>query len=349
MTQGMSEEEVKKKLYGEFSGPAKKRDNAVPKIIAKQKAISRRPLRNFLSIKAVSIGIALLILLTIIIVIATKPKAKIEPSKAAEIADVRGYLVQGKKYYNDGLFDEAILTWQNIIAIDSDHRAALRYIKRAELKKKELKIQEEETAQKLKEMLAKREKEEGEKIIQKEVKRLLKEGDDYYRKKDFPGAVAIYEKVLRLSPGNYRVVKKIAQAEKKIARIETIKQKAASASPLLQDVIGTKRLRPESIEGLSRSEQAPPPRVAAPVGGKGPVYTVQIATYVVGTHAEELVKKLVSQGYKKLNIKKKVSARSNKTLYEVHLGPFDNKKEAEEEMKKIKKEGFKDSLLYQEK
>jgi len=81
-----------------------------------------------------------------------------------------------------------------------------------------------------------------------------------------------------------------------------------------------------------------------PVVKKGPLYTVQIVTYRDRAHAEGLAKKLTADGYKKL-IVKKVTAKSGRSLYEVHLGPFDNKKDAAGEMKKIKKEGFKDSFI----
>ncbi|MBL7170915.1 MAG: SPOR domain-containing protein [Candidatus Omnitrophica bacterium] len=313
MAHGMSEEEVKKKLYGEFVGAGAAKE-ATP-------SISIKSSRKFIPIKAISIiAIAFLALLSIIIIGVNRPKSKIEPSKVSEAAiEINGYLLQGKKYYKDGLFDEAILTWKSIIAIAPDHRTALRYIRRAELKKKELKIREEETAQRLKEMLAKREQEEKEKIHRAEIQHILKEGDVHFRKGDYPLAVAQYEKVLLLSPGNRHAVKKIARAQKKIVpekeKLQASQKQAAAASP--------------------------PP---VPVVKKGPLYTVQIVTYRDRTHAEELAKKLTADGHKKLIIQK-VTAKSGRILYEVHLGPFDNKKDAEGEMKKIKKEGFNDSFI----
>lgn len=322
MAHGMSEEEVKKKLYGEFAGAAK--EAPLP--------ISIKSSKKFIPIKAISIiAIAFLVLLSIIIIGVNRPKSKIEPSKVSEAAmEINGYLFQGKKYYKDGLFDEAILTWKSIIAIAPDHRTALRYIRRAELKKKELKIREEETAQRLKEMLARREQEEKEKIHRTEIQHILKEGDVHFRKGDYLLAVAQYEKVLTLSPGNRHAVKKIARAQKKmVSKKEPAEEKEIKVT-----------LKPQAPEKKAAAAATPP----VPVVKKGPLYTVQIVTYRDRAHAEELAKKLTADGHKKL-IVKKVTAKSGKILYEVHLGPFDNKKDAEGEMKKIKKEGFNDSFI----
>jgi len=328
MAHGMSEEEVKKKLYGEFAGASKEADadKGKPKSIVRTKSIPAKPLTKIFSIKSVSIaGIALLILLSIIITAVTRSKSTIEPSKATEISEIKGYLIQGKNYYKDGLFDEAVLTWKSIIAINPNHRTALRYIKRAELKKKELKIQEEKTAQRLKEMLAKREKEEKEKIHRAEIKQLLREGDACFRKGEYPQAIALYEKVLSFSPGNRHAVRNITRAEKKISSKE-------EEAKVIE--------KPQAAqEKQKKQEKAPPPAIK-----KGPLYTVQIVTYQARAHAERLTKGLTSKGYKKLSIKK-VTTKSGRVLYEVHLGPFDNKNDAAREMKKIKKEGFKDSFI----
>ncbi len=197
-----------------------------------------------------------------------------------------------------------------------------------ELKKKELKIREEEIARKLKEMLARREKEEkGRKLQeemnflrqknQKEVKQLLKEGDALYRKGDFSGAIAVYEKVLTLSPGNSHAVKYIKGAQKKM---------------------------PGEKEAIVAQETEKIPKAVSPDIKKEDRYGIQVAAYSGIDYAEKSAKKLINQGYKNVVIKKGTSP-SGKTLYLIYVGPFNNKNEASMELEKIKKEGFEDSFI----
>lgn len=312
MVHGMSEDDVKKKLYGEFieSGDTEKDK---PRPHGKDEVSVIKPDRKFPLIRYVCITGVVLAILVAFIIFLTAPRRGHQADSTSQ--QIKGYLVQGKKYYNDGLFDEAILTWKNILTIDPDNRSALRYIRRAELKKKELKIREEETARKLKEMLARKEKEEKERVMREreaqkkmEVRRLLKEADGYFREGKYSPAVNIYKKVLVLSPNNRHAIRYMSRAKKEMASI-------------------SKREEP-----LPAKEEA------------GPLYTVQVATYLDIGHAEGLVNDLASKGYSSLNINK-VKSKSGRVLYEVYIGSFTSKEEAAEIVEKVKKEGFKDSFI----
>lgn len=256
MAQGMSEEEVKRRLYGE--------KGQVKEVSRKETVLEKTPGPRITPDKIKVIGFSLIavIVLSLLMVIISRPKAKMT-GIVSEAEQIKGYLSQGKKYYRDGLFDAAILTWKNVLAISPGHRAALRYIQKAEIKKKELKIREEETAQKIKEMLAEKEKIATRQKIKAEVARLLKEGDFYYRQGDYERAAASYEKVLPLSPGNSQAVKNISRANEKI--------------------------------------KPPPPVSAKRV--KGPIYVIQAATYADRARAEQLVKKLTDGGYNMVTVK----------------------------------------------
>lgn len=324
MAQGMSEEEVKRRLYGELY----KKSNNLPKkeaVPQPKSRIEKAPAAKISPFKPKVIIFSLIAIICsgLLLVIISRPRAKTEGTVISEVQKIKGYLAQGKKYYRDGLFDEAILTWRNILAVDPDNRAALRYIQRAEVKKKELKIREEDTAQKIKEMLAEREKRDREKIsrgkegasrqkIKIEVARLLKEGDTYYRQGDYERAIASYEKVLPLSPGYYQAVKSISRANEKIA---------------------------EAKKAVAKVQ-----KVSAAGREKGPIYTVQAATYADRAGAEALAKSLGQRGYSGTGVQE-LTGKSGRVWYCVYLGSFTGRDEAVKLMEKIKKDGFKDSFV----
>ena len=314
MTQGMSEEEVKKRLYGDFFKKAGEKGQA-KEVLRKETVLGKTPGPRITpgKIKVIGLSLVAIICLSLLLVIISRPKAKIAGG-VSEAEQLKGYLSQGKKYYRDGLFDAAILTWKNVLAINSNHRAALRYIQKAEMKKKELKIREEETAQKIKEMLAEKEKKATRQKIKLAVGRLLKEGALYYRQGEYAQAIASYEKVLPLSPGNYQAVKNISRANERIAE--------------------------EKKKALAKVKPPPVPATKE----KGPVYTIQVATYADSAGAEQLVKKLTDRGYSMLTIQK-IVAKSGKILYCVYLGSFYDKGEASKSLEKVKKDGFKDSFI----
>jgi cell division protein FtsN len=360
MSQGMSEDEVKRKLYGEFTPPrssgaefAEKADRKIEKDAFPDKYIKgeEKSWKKIFSIKAIPLKsisvfiIAFFVVLTIIFAF-KKASPKVEPLSISEAERIKGYLIQGKKYYSDALFEEACLTWKNILDISPNHRRALRYIQKAELKKKELKIREEEIAQKLKEMLARKEREEKQKALQEEKKlqqrkikteimRSLKEGDAYYRNGDFSMAIDAYEKVLSISAKNRRAIRNINRAQIKIAR----KEKAVVAgsgvpAPALKAPKDNARLKTDPKQG----PQAPS------VMKKPALYTIQVATYADTVRAEGLVEKLFNKGYKDASIKK-IYTKSGKIWYRVYLGFFEDRQGARIDLKKIKKEGFKDSFV----
>ena len=305
MAQGMSEEEVKRRLYGDLFKKAGEKGR-VKEVSRKETVLEKTPGPRITPAKIKVIGFSLIavIVLSLLMVIISRPKAKMT-GIVSEAEQIKGYLSQGKKYYRDGLFDAAILTWKNVLAINPGHRAALRYIQKAEMKRKELKIREEETAQKIKEMLAEKEKKATRQKIKAEVARLLKEGDLYYRQGDYERAVVSYEKVLPLSPGNSQAVKNISRANERI------------------------RVKPPPV---------PAKRV------KGPIYVIQAATYADSSGAEQLVKKLTERGYNMVTIKE-IAAKSGKILYGVYLGSFYDKEEASKTLEKVKKDGLRDSFI----
>ena len=336
MTQGMSEEEVKRRLYGDFfakaGGKGQARGVSRKEAVIKPKEIQVKslgktpgPRINPGKIKVIGFSLVAIICLSLLLVIISRPKAKMAGAVISEAEQLKGYLSQGKRYYRDGLFEAAILTWKNVLAINPNHRAALRYIQKAEMKKKELKIREEETAQKIKEMLAEKEGRDKEKILREkeevarkkiklEVEPLLKEGDLYYRQGEYERAVASYEKVLPLSPGNHRAVKNISRANEKVA--EGKKKALAKVKP-------------------------PPVPVSKE---KGPAYTIQVAAYADRAGAEQLVKKLTERGYNMVTVKG-IAAKPGKILYCVYLGSFYEKGEASKSLEKVRKDGFRDSFI----
>ncbi|HRZ86246.1 MAG TPA: TolC family protein [bacterium] len=64
----------------------------------------------------------------------TEPSAPAATPEAAA-NDVEALLNEGKKFYRDSKYDEAIEAWNKVLAIDPNNKKALRYIERAESKK----------------------------------------------------------------------------------------------------------------------------------------------------------------------------------------------------------------------
>lgn len=65
----------------------------------------------------------------------TTAPAEAAATTEAAATDVEGLLNEGKKFYRDSKYDEAIECWNKVLALDPSNKKAMRYIERAEAKK----------------------------------------------------------------------------------------------------------------------------------------------------------------------------------------------------------------------
>lgn len=125
---------------------------------------------------------------------------------------IETYLSQGKKYYRDNRFDEAIKEFEAVLALDLGNGEAQNYLSLAREGKEKERRQRE---------IRRREEEKEKKIVE-----YLNRGKEYCLQGRYTEAISEADKVLALSPGNKQAEKLIMQSKREALKVDKKKAQA---------------------------------------------------------------------------------------------------------------------------
>jgi len=137
-------------------------------------------------------------------------------------AKIDEYLTTGKNLYRQDKYNEAIETWQKVLALDPQNNQALRYIERAQEKIKEVqetKMGQQETAPSEK-STANTTTPETQAPSSTNIDELLNEGKNLYRLEKYNEAVNVWKKVLTIDTQNSQAQRYIERAEEKLKELK---------------------------------------------------------------------------------------------------------------------------------
>lgn len=137
---------------------------------------------------------------------------KTKKPKDAHKEDIKKYTREGKSYYRDKQYEEAIEAWENALDLAPNDQKILAYLRRARSKI---------TKTELEEAPIKEKKAKDLKTISDQIDNYLTKGRKLYRQDLFKEAIAAWKMVLKLDPKNSRAKRYIEKAREKLTEKQT--------------------------------------------------------------------------------------------------------------------------------
>lgn len=134
--------------------------------------------------------------------------------KPAEVnkEDINKYIREGKAYYRDKQYEEAIKAWENALSLAPTDQKILSYLRRARSKITKTELEESPIEEK---------KEVDLKTISDQIDNYLTKGRKLYRQDLFKEAVTSWQMVLKLDPNNSKAKRYIEKAKEKLTEKQT--------------------------------------------------------------------------------------------------------------------------------
>lgn len=141
------------------------------------------------------------------------------PQEETEAEQVAGLIDEGRNYYREGKYEEALKVWEDAYKIDPENKRLSRYLVKVKEKISKDEVEAPESAEAEKEDVS--------------FDDLVTEGKNYFRNQDYKQAVSAWEKALAIKPDDPVLPRYIQKAQSKLEEVaeEKAVQEAAEETP----------------------------------------------------------------------------------------------------------------------